>query len=64
MHSGALGKIRTVRCWSYQGWCKSIPVKPGSLVCKGVDYDMWLEPAKARSFNPTRFYFNFRWFWD
>jgi predicted dehydrogenase len=25
---------------------------------------MWLGPAKARPFNPNRFHFNFRWFWD
>jgi predicted dehydrogenase len=64
VHSGALGKIRTVRTWSYQGWCKSIPVQPDGPVPEGVDYDMWLGPAKARPFNPNRFHFNFRWFWD
>ena len=64
VHSGALGKIRTVRTWSYQGWCKSIPVKPDGPVPDGVDYDFWLGPAKARPFNPNRFHFNFRWFWD
>jgi predicted dehydrogenase len=30
----------------------------------GVDYDMWLGPAPQRAFNPNRFHFNFRWFWD
>ncbi|NQU52283.1 MAG: Gfo/Idh/MocA family oxidoreductase [Bacteroidetes bacterium] len=64
VHSGALGKIRTVRTWSYQGWCKSIPVQPDGPAPEGVDYDMWLGPAKARPFNPNRFHFNFRWFWD
>ena len=64
VHSGALGKIRTVRAWSYQGWMKSIPVKPDGPVPEGVDYDFWLGPAKARPFNPNRFHFNFRWFWD
>ncbi|NUO02986.1 MAG: gfo/Idh/MocA family oxidoreductase, partial [Saprospiraceae bacterium] len=27
-------------------------------------YDMWLGPAPKRPFNPNRFHFNFRWFWD
>ena len=63
-HSGALGKIRTVRAWSYQGWMKSIPVKPDGPVPAGVDYDFWLGPAKKRPFNPNRFHFNFRWYWD
>jgi predicted dehydrogenase len=25
---------------------------------------MWLGPAPVRPFNPNRFHFNFRWFWD
>lgn len=64
VHSGALGKIRTVRTWSYQGWCKTVPIQPDGPVPAGVDYNMWLGPAKARPFNPNRFHFNFRWFWD
>ena len=40
VHSGKLGKIRTVRVFSYQGWCPSIPVKPDEAVPAGVDYDI------------------------
>ncbi|MFA5534203.1 MAG: Gfo/Idh/MocA family oxidoreductase [Mariniphaga sp.] len=64
VHSGKLGKIRTVRAWSYQGWMKSVPVEPDSEVPEGVDYDFWLGPAPKRPFNKNRFHFNFRWFWD
>lgn len=64
VYTGKLGQIRAVRTWSYQGWNKSIPVKPDGPVPEGVDYNMWLGPAKARPFNPNRFHFNFRWFWD
>ena len=64
VHSGQLGKIRTVRVFSYQGWCPSIPVKDDCAVPDGVDYDMWLGPAPKRPFNPNRFHFTFRWFWD
>ena len=64
VHSGKLGKIRTVRVFSYQGWCPSIPVQPDQPVPEGVDYDMWLGPAPKRPFNPNRFHFTFRWFWD
>ena len=64
VHSGQLGKIRTVRVFSYQGWCPSIPVKPDEPVPAGVDYDMWLGPAPKRPFNPYRFHYNFRFFWD
>ena len=64
IRSGKLGKIRTVRVFSYQGWCPSIPVKPDTDAPAGVDYDMWLGPAPTRRFNENRFHFTFRWFWD
>ncbi len=64
VHSGKLGKIRLVKAWAYQGWMKSIPVKPDGQVPEGVDYTRWLGPAKQRPFNPNRFHFEFRWFWD
>lgn len=64
IRSGELGKIRMVKTWAYQGWMKNIPIKPDTAVPAGVDYDMWLGPAKKRAFNPNRFHFNFRWFWD
>jgi predicted dehydrogenase len=64
VYSGKLGKIRTVRAWSYQGWMKSVPVIPDEPVPAGVDYNFWLGPAPERPFNRNRFHFNFRWFWD
>ncbi len=62
--SGKLGKIRTVKAWAYQGWMTNIEVKPDSTPPPGVHYDMWLGPAPTRAFNPNRFHFNFRWYWD
>lgn len=64
LKSGKLGKIRTVKAWAYQGWMKNIEVKPDGPVPAGVNYDMWLGPATKRPFNPNRFHFNFRWYWD
>jgi len=64
VRSGVLGKIRLVKVWAYQGWMKPVPVVPDSAVPAGVDYNMWLGPAKKRAFNQNRFHFNFRWFWD
>ena len=40
------------------------PVVPDSAPPAGVDYKMWLGPAPMRTFNSSRFHFNFRWFWD
>jgi predicted dehydrogenase len=64
VRSGKLGNIRLVKVWAYQGWMKPVPVLPDSAPPEGVDYDMWLGPAPKRPFNPNRFHFNFRWFWD
>ncbi len=64
VRSGDLGKIRLVKVWAYQGWMKPIPVKPDGTPPDGVDYQMWLGPAPKRPFNPNRFHFNFRWYWD
>ncbi|MCC6458900.1 MAG: Gfo/Idh/MocA family oxidoreductase [Saprospiraceae bacterium] len=64
LKSGKLGNIRLVKCWAYQGWMEPVPVKPDATPPQGVDYDMWLGPAPKRPFNPNRFHFNFRWYWD
>ncbi len=64
LKTGQLGNIRLVKCWAYQGWMEPVPVQPDSAPPAGVDYDMWLGPAPKRPFNPNRFHFNFRWFWD
>lgn len=64
LKSGKLGPIRLVKAWAYQGWMKSIPVLPNAPAPEGVDYEMWLGPAPQRPFNPNRFHFQFRWFWD
>ncbi|WP_312330520.1 Gfo/Idh/MocA family oxidoreductase [Sphingobacterium sp.] len=64
VHSGKLGKIRLVKAWAYQGWMKSVPVQADAFVPEGVHYDKWLGPAPKRAFNPNRFHFNFRWYWD
>ncbi|HEY4334979.1 MAG TPA: Gfo/Idh/MocA family oxidoreductase [Puia sp.] len=64
VQSGQLGNIRTVKVWCYQGWMKPGPVVPDTAPPAGVDYAMWLGPAPKRTFNSSRFHFNFRWFWD
>ena len=64
VHSGKLGKVRLVKAWAYLGWKKRVPVEPDGPVPAGVDYKSWLGPAKTRAFNPNRFHYNFRWYWD
>ncbi len=62
--SGKLGRIRLVRAWAYLDWKGETPVLPDGPVPDGVDYDMWLGPAPKRPYNPNRFHFTFRWYWD
>src|SRR2546421_8131435 len=64
VYSGQLGNIRTVKVWCYQGWMRPMPIMPDGTPPAGVDFKQWLGPAPTRPFNPSRFHFNFRWFWD
>ena len=63
VRSGVLGKISKTRVWLAAdrrglGRPQDGPPPPG------CDYDFWLGPAPARPFNPNRFTFNWRYFWD
>jgi predicted dehydrogenase len=64
LQSGVLGKIRHTKAWSYVNWKGRLPVEPDQEPPAGVDYDFWLGPAPDRPFNPNRFHFTFRWYWD
>lgn len=64
VQSGKLGKIRHVRAWAYIDWTGALGNPPNEEPPPEVDYDMWLGPATKRPFNPARFHFTFRWFWD
>ena len=62
--SGKMGRVRQVKCWSYADWKTALPKQPDGVAPAGVNYDMWLGPAPLHAFNPLRFHFTFRWFWD
>jgi predicted dehydrogenase len=62
--SGKLGKVSVVRGWAYLDWLPSIGKPADCDPPPGVDYDQWLGPAPKHAFNPNRFHFNFRWYWD
>lgn len=62
--SGQLGRVRLVRCWAYLDWKGKTPHEPDGSAPDGVDYKMWLGPTPLRPFNPNRFHFTFRWFWE
>jgi predicted dehydrogenase len=66
VRSGVLGTISKTRVWlatdrnAPDGLGKPADTAPPA----GADYDLWLGPAPKRPFNPNRFTFNFRYFWD
>jgi len=64
VRSGKLGKVGLARAWAYLDWIRPIGNPVDCPAPTEVDYDFWLGPAPARPFNPNRFHFNFRWFWD
>ena len=61
--SGKLGKICLIKAWMCQ-LRPTIGNPPDGTAPAGVDYDVWLGPAPARTFNPNRFHYNWRFFWD
>jgi predicted dehydrogenase len=62
--SGKLGKVSMVRAWAWLDWQPTMGDLPDAQPPAGVEYDLWLGPAPKRPFNPNRFHYNFRWFWD
>ena len=63
VQSGALGKVAEMKAWIHQVRPALKPVA-GAETGAGVDYDMWLGPAPKRTFDPNRFHYNWRFFWD
>ena len=63
VRAGVLGKISQTRVWmaaDRRGLGRPADGSPPP----GCDYDFWLGPAPVRAFNPNRFTFNWRYFWD
>ncbi len=61
--SGKLGKVCLIKAWISQ-LRPSIGNPPDGTPPPTADYDMWLGPAPKRPFNPMRFHYNWRFFWD
>jgi predicted dehydrogenase len=69
--SGQIGDVTLIRCWNAANAPQAgIGAPPDSAPPEGLDWDMWLGPAKKVPFNPNRFgvvsdaWSHFRWFWD
>ena len=62
--TGQIGTLRKVNIWANFEYGVGPEIVPDSLVPEGVDYEMWLGPAKSRPFNANRFHGSWRHFWD
>lgn len=65
VQSGKIGNISRVATWNFENLS---PHGVGKFQDRepplDVDYEMWLGPAPKRPFNPSRFIYTFRYFWD
>ena len=64
LKSGFLGNISKTNIWANFNYGLGPLQRPNEAVPKGVDYDLYLGPAPARPFNPSRFHGGWRHFWD
>ncbi|MDR1407890.1 MAG: Gfo/Idh/MocA family oxidoreductase [Tannerella sp.] len=64
LRSGRLGRIARAHVWGNFAYAAMKPTGPDSAVPPGLDYDMWLGPAPARSFNAGRLHGSWRMCWD
>ncbi|CAN5803399.1 Gfo/Idh/MocA family oxidoreductase [soil metagenome] len=65
VQSGVLGKVHRVATWNYGNESPAgIGRPPDGPPPSGLDWDFFLGPAPKVPFNPNRFIFTFRWFWD
>lgn len=62
--SGNIGQLRKVNIWGNFEYGVGRPVVENSAPPEGVDFDMWLGPARERPFNASRFHGSWRMFWD
>ena len=65
IRDGTIGAVHSVSAY----WTRNMMpgFKPRELksgLTSALDWDLWLGPAPAVPFDPLRFAYNWRWFWD
>jgi len=71
VRSGYIGRVTFCRTWNFGNMKEDgIGSPPDTAPPPDLDWEMWLGPAPAHSFNANRFgvdpkaFSHFRWFWD
>lgn len=67
INAGEIGAVHTVKVWTNRPvWPQGIPLpKPDpENLPKGLDWDLWLGPAKATPFSSAMHPFNWRGWWE
>jgi len=63
LRDGGLGKVYSAKTTIYRAR-DPIGVVADSAVPPGVNYDLWLGPAKSRPFNENHFHYHWHFFWE
>lgn len=60
----AIGSVKEVHCWV--GGSRGMPSLPTDQPAppNGLDYDLWVGPAKHRPYHPTHCPYGWRFWWD
>ena len=63
--AGMIGKVTEAHAWTNRPvWPQGIPTPAGKYdIPKGLDWDLWLGPAKGIDYNPAYLPFNWRGWW-
>lgn len=64
LDSGLLGVISRVHVYANFNYAAITNIVPDSIAPEDVDFETWLGPAPARTFNSQRFHGLWRMFWD
>jgi predicted dehydrogenase len=64
IRSGAIGEVKEVHTWCDKSWGGGERPAKGMPVPAGLDWELWLGPAKERPYHSTYVPFNWRRWWD
>lgn len=63
VQSGKIGKVHLAKAWNSQ-LRRRVPAQPDAPIPNGLDWNIWQGPAPERPYNPLRYSYGWRWFWD